>query len=287
MVSFLIFLALIWLVIASIQDIKKREVPNWLSFSLIIFALSYRAFYSIINSDAWFFLYGVFGFVCFFILAYIFYYCRVFAGGDSKLLMGLGAILPFGINWYGNLLLLFGFVFVLLVIGGIYGLLYSIGLVFSNKKQFVNEFRKQFILRKSFVLIGLVFSLLSCGFVFYFQESLFSLLSIIILAAPLLFIYGRAVEESCLIKEVRGKDLTVGDWLYEEVTIKIQGKTRKIKPYWEGLSEKEISILRRYGKKIKIKQGIPFVPVFLFSLIFFILFKDSSWLWILRLQEIF
>jgi Flp pilus assembly protein protease CpaA len=53
---FLIILAGIWLVIASLQDIKKREVPNWLNFSLIIFALGYRAIYASINSDLMFFV---------------------------------------------------------------------------------------------------------------------------------------------------------------------------------------------------------------------------------------
>ena len=36
---FLIILALIWLIFAVISDLKTREVPNWLNFSLIIFAL--------------------------------------------------------------------------------------------------------------------------------------------------------------------------------------------------------------------------------------------------------
>jgi preflagellin peptidase FlaK len=92
---FLIILAGIWLVIASLQDIKKREVPNWLNFSLIAFALAYRAFYSIVNQDSLFFLYGLLGFLVFLVLAYAFYYGKVFGGGDAKLFMAIGAILPF------------------------------------------------------------------------------------------------------------------------------------------------------------------------------------------------
>lgn len=62
--------------------------------------------------------------------------------------------------------------------------------------------------------------------------------------------------------------VTIGDWLYEEVKI---GK-KNIKPYWEGLSEKEVELIRKSNKKVLIKQGIPFVPGFLIAFILLILF---------------
>jgi Flp pilus assembly protein protease CpaA len=40
-IVFLIVLGIIWLWIASLQDLKKREVLNWVSFSLIVFAISF------------------------------------------------------------------------------------------------------------------------------------------------------------------------------------------------------------------------------------------------------
>ena len=91
---FLIILAFIWLIVASVLDFKTREIPNWLNFSLITFALAFRALFSIVESEPLFFVYGVLGFAMFFILANIFYYARIIAGGDAKLLMGLGAVLP-------------------------------------------------------------------------------------------------------------------------------------------------------------------------------------------------
>ena len=104
MYEFLLILGLIWLIAGSVFDIKKREIPNWLSFSLIIFALSYRLVYSVINSNIMFFAYGLFGFFLFFILAYVFYYARIFAGGDAKLLMGLGAVLSLGDSFFRNII---------------------------------------------------------------------------------------------------------------------------------------------------------------------------------------
>jgi len=269
MIEFLIVLAIIWLVTASISDLKKYEVPNWLSFSLIVFVLAFRAFYSVANNDLMFFVYGLLGFLVFFVLAYVFYYSRLFAGGDAKLLMGLGAVLPFSNSISSNLLISGIFIFLFLVVGSVYGLLYSGVLVFMNKNKFVNEFKKQFKLRKIFVLIGLIFSLASFVFVFYFKDVILVLLPLVIILFPVLFIYGKSVEEACMIKEIPGKKVTIGDWLYEEIKV---GKKR-IKPNWEGLDEKEVKLLSRV-KKVKIKYGIPFIPSFLFAFILLILLKD-------------
>ena len=75
---FLFGLFFVWTLFASIQDLKKREVANWLNFSLIAFALVYRLFYSVAVKDYSFFVYGLLGFAVFFILAYAFYYLGVF-----------------------------------------------------------------------------------------------------------------------------------------------------------------------------------------------------------------
>ena len=37
---FLAIIAIIWLIFASISDIKTHEVPNWLTYSLIIIGFS-------------------------------------------------------------------------------------------------------------------------------------------------------------------------------------------------------------------------------------------------------
>jgi len=85
---FLFVLAFVWMIFAVVQDLKTREVANWLNFSLIGFALAYRAFYSSFTGEWMFLGFGFLGFLMFFILAHVFYYSKVFAGGDAKLLMG-------------------------------------------------------------------------------------------------------------------------------------------------------------------------------------------------------
>ena len=267
---FLIIIGLIYLVVASISDLRKREVLNWLSFSLIIFGLAYRALYAIFNQDAGFFLYGLLGFSIFFALAYLFYYARVFAGGDAKLLMGLGAVLSIGSGFLDNLILFIIFVLLLFAAGSLWGLGYSLFLALRCKK-FPEEFKKQFEDNKI-----LFYSLLGLAVILFLITIFFKLYSlsffpVIILLFPILYIYAKAVENACMIVEISGKEATIGDWLYEK--IKINGKV--IKPNWEGLDEKEVELIKKYGKKVKIKQGIPFVPSFLFAFILFLLFKDN------------
>ena len=60
---FLLFLGILWMVVAVIQDFRSREVANWWNFSLIIAALSYRGFVSIFNLNPWYALWGVIGLI--------------------------------------------------------------------------------------------------------------------------------------------------------------------------------------------------------------------------------
>ena len=61
----LIITGLIGLIIASITDIKTREVPDWLSYSLIIIGLTIRLFYSLAYQEWLFLIQGLIGFASF------------------------------------------------------------------------------------------------------------------------------------------------------------------------------------------------------------------------------
>jgi Flp pilus assembly protein protease CpaA len=258
---FLIVLALVWIVAAVIQDFRKREIPNWLNFSLIAFALAYRAFYSVIFWDVQPIFYGLLGFGVFFVFAEMLYYSRVFAGGDAKLLMALGAVLPFSDSLALNLLIFGAFLFLLLFLGSVYGIVYSLVLVFSGKKKFIPEFVKQAKQKKYLFFVAAAFSLISLGFVFYSGELSFAVFPVVFILFPFLFAYAKTVEENYFIASVPAKDLTLGDWLYEEIII---GK-KKLKPDWEGLTEGQLKLLQKRGKKVAIKQGIPFAFAFLLA----------------------
>ena len=85
----LIAFAIFWLALASIQDLKRREVENWWSISLVVVVMAFRAFWSVQDLNIWPFLWGLMGLVFGFALANLFYYARMFAAGDFKLLINI------------------------------------------------------------------------------------------------------------------------------------------------------------------------------------------------------
>ncbi len=258
---FLIVLAFVWIIIAVVQDLRKREIANWLNFSLVAIALSYRAFLSVFFRNYWYFIYGLIGFGIFFVLANVLYYGRVFAGGDAKLLIGLGAVLPFSLSLFLNLKIFLYFFVLLLFAGSIYGLFFSIVLSYKNREKFSQEFFKQFEKNKKLFQIFIGLAILVLVGVWIIKEYLFMWFSLIIVIFPFLFVYAKAIEESCMIKERKASELTVGDWLAKDVKI---GK-KLVKQNWEGLSEKELAILQKSKRKVLVKEGIPFTPAFLIA----------------------
>lgn len=271
-IIFLIVLGILWMSFAVANDLKERIVPNWLNFSLIIFALGTRFFYSLFNSDFSFFYQGLIGFGIFFVLGNAFYYSKMFAGGDAKLMIALGAILGFS-NIFAQNLNNFAIFFILFLFSGaIYGIAWS-GFLFSrNYKACKKEIPKQFNKNKRNNYLGIVFGVLFLIFGFY--NSIFFYFGILIFFLPFLYTYAKAVDESCLVKNMKTKNLSEGDWLYHE--LKIGKKT--IKANWEGLTKEEIKLIRKKFKEIKIRFGIPFTPVFLISflVLVYLYFKGVS-----------
>jgi len=267
-IIFLLILALVWIVFATIQDLKKREVANWLSFSLIIFALGFRFFYCLFfqNAEGFSFFYqGLIGLGIFFVIGNLFYYGRIFAGGDAKLMIALGTVLPFSENFFVNLKIFILFFFVFMFVGAFYSLTISIILSLKNIKSWKKEFCQQLNKKKKliclFMFLGLI--LMALGFI----ENLLFIFGVFVFILPYFYIYAKSIDEVCMVKKIKTNQLMEGDWLYRDVKI----GNKVIKKSWDGLSKKDIREIKKSYKKIKIKQGIPFVPVFLFSFLILVL----------------
>lgn len=264
-------LALIWILFAVIQDIRTREIANWLNFSLIIFALGFRFFYSLFEmNDFGFFYQGVIGFGIFFVLSNLFYYGKMFAGGDQKLMMALGAVLPFSLDFVYNLKILGGFVFLFLVVGAVYGLLASLYFGIKNFKKFRKEFAKQLNLNRNFVILFLAFA---CLFLFlgFFYSLLFPF-GIFFFIMPYFYLYVKAVDEACMVRKIKTEKLTLGDWLYKDVKV---GRN-VVKATWDGLTEKDLKLLKK-KKFVYVRYGVQFAPVFLISFILIGLIIKFGW----------
>lgn len=269
-VIFLFLIGFVWILFASIEDIRTREVANWISFSLVIFALGFRLFYSLFNSNFNLLYQGLIGFGIFLVLGNLLYYSRMFAGGDAKLMMALGAVLGFSFVFIENLKSYGLFFFLFLVSGAVYGLVMTFIISFRNFGKFRGAYKKNFWQNKNVVFLIMIVGIFIA--VFGFMFSMFFTLGAIIFVFPYFYIYAKTVDNVCMVKTISTKDLTEGDWLFGNVKI---GR-KVIKPSWGGLSKEDIRQIRRRYRKIKVKYGIAFVPVFFIAYVVYFYFWLSG-----------
>jgi Flp pilus assembly protein protease CpaA len=261
-VIFLICLGLVWIVFATVQDLKHREIANWLNFSLAIFALGFRFFYSLFSgNDFSFFYQGLIGLGIFFVIGNLFYYGRIFAGGDAKLMISLGAIIPLYSNFQENVNIFLVFILLFLLVGAVYGLTTSLVFAFKNKREFSKEFKKQFRKNKKIVYLSLFFGIVLLAIGFLFEPSFY--FGVLVFVSSYFYLFAKSVDEACMIKKISVNKVTEGDWLYKDIKI---GK-KLIKAKWDGLSKSEINLLKKNKREIYIRYGIQFTPVFLISFI--------------------
>ena len=260
------------LLIGSFTDLKTREVPDWLNYGLIISGIGLNLLFSAVYSNSSFIINSLVGLAVFFGIAYIMFYAGQWGGGDSKMLMGLGAMIGIDASFKTSQFI-FGFFINALFIGAVYGLLWSIFLVFKGKKKFLREFNKILSEKKisaakkivliCVVLLLILFFLVGAG---YIKVMLLSL-ALLILTAFYLWIFAKAIEKTSMYKLVEPSKLTEGDWIVKDVFV---GKEYICGPKDLGIEKKQIKrLIELYKqgrvKKILIKEGIPFVPSFLIA----------------------
>lgn len=250
----------------SITDFKKREVPDWISHGFIWTALVTRLMYSFAYGDFSVILSGVLGFLIGFAASYLFYYLAQWGGGDAKIFMGLGAVFGATIN--------FAVFFVLLLfIGAIYGILFSIYLAIKNKKEFAATFKNNFRKYKTLFAVCCILLLISLFSSRIFTDALIEFLAfglgIILFIGTISFMFIKSVEESCLFQKIKSSQLTEGDWVAE--TIKLNGNLIISKKN-TGITKEQIAKLKNYKQSILVKSGIPFIPAFLLTFVVQFLF---------------
>jgi Flp pilus assembly protein protease CpaA len=266
-VGVLLIIALAWLVFAVVQDLRTREISNWLTFSLLAISLLYSAGHALFYDDVSFFLFSVGGVALFVSIAYLLYYARAFAGGDAKLLMALGGVLPFA-SFRDYLFVGLGFVLMLFAVGAIYSLVYTVFCVVPRWKAFSRYFAVEIKKLQLFCLGAFVLGVLVGLFAGRIDVVYGALFFFVIACLPFVYVYARAVEKVCFVKFMKPALLTEGDWLVEDV--KVRG--RVIHANVHGLSMDEIALLRRAKKSVWIKQGVPFAPAFLLSFVIMVFY---------------
>ncbi|MBW2970529.1 A24 family peptidase, partial [Candidatus Woesearchaeota archaeon] len=246
--------ALISLFIASISDLRTREVPDWLSYATIFFGFGVRIIASAVMQSWQPLIAGILGFIAFVIVALVMFYTGQWGGGDSKLLMGIGVLL--GLNpTLTEIPLLLIFWINSVVAGAVFGLGYSFYLALRNQRKFLRAFRKRKRESRLAFIIFIAAALLFCIASFFFQDPLVRSGILLIASAPVLtfylWLFVKSVEESAMIKFIPIEKLTEGDWIVDEV--KIDGKY-VCGPKDLGIENKQIEKLLKLKHKGKISR---------------------------------
>ncbi len=251
---FILLLAGLYLLITSVLDIKNRFVYDYLTYSFGSIFLILRIILAW-QENSFFQFYGIIPyFLGTLIVSFLLYKLGHWGGGDLKLLGALSIAIPFfpdskGLSFFVN------FLSNTLIAALVYGIVYSLIMMVANFNKLKNIYTKfDSVITFLTVIASVVF--------FVLLNPLGKILSIIILLLPVVYLIRKA-EDSVFIIEKKVKNLEPGDWITEDIEI---SKNKKIVKKPTGISKEDIELLKNSKyKKIKIRDGLPFVPSFFFG----------------------
>ncbi|MBI4017230.1 MAG: prepilin peptidase [Candidatus Aenigmarchaeota archaeon] len=273
----LITIAIAMCAIGSYTDLRIREVPDWLNFAGIVTGVGVHLIGAVMLWKGWFLLESVFGLGIGFGIGALMYYSGQWGGGDSKMLMALGALIGF-MPKIDNLF--FSLLVYTAILGGLYGLVYSFVLAVKNWKKFLAELNK--LLTEIRLLRKVLFAIIVAGLflIVFIDDILFKLLfGYFLIVVPLLlclYYCIKAVEQCCMLQYVSPSLVTEGDWIAKDIIVAYK---RICGPKDLGITKPQLALLQNLGqqgkiKKVLIKYGIPFVPSFLMGLVAALLLKN-------------
>ena len=272
-------ISLSWLLTASIIDLKTREIPDWLTYSLAILSLSSYTYLAIEQKNISVLLISLSSGFLFGILAFLLYYTRQWGGGDVKLFIALGfssAIYPSELLKYFSPNINLYFPLIILTNLVIAAMLYSLAaltfLIIKNNRCFLQEFKKHKSSKIKLICIILAITIFALSFSLRNPSAMYSIiLAILILIFPYLLLSTRIIEKIAMTKAIP-LEKAVGEWLAEDIIINNKLILSKKTP---EIRYEDIKKLKRYSiSSIKIKIGIPFAPTFLLALILSLLFGN-------------
>ncbi len=267
------------LIFGSVTDLRSREVPDWLNYGLMMTGVAIGVMLSVLEGSYVPILKSIAGLALFYGIGALMYYTGQWGGGDSKMIMGLGAIMGIGFTWplssdWKTWPFMLIFIIMTLIAGAVYGIAWTIFLAIKNRKAFLKDFSERMEKYKTWkliiaVLMGIVMTaaIIYRDVIYMIPFSVF-----LVMIIPILFYLSiaiKSIEKVCMIKKVTPDKLTEGDWIAKDIKV---GSKIITGPKDLGVTLKKIEELKKlYSKKkigkVTIKEGIPFVPSFLMSYI--------------------
>jgi Flp pilus assembly protein protease CpaA len=259
------------LLFGTITDLRTTEVPDWLNYAGIAAGIGLHAVSSVLAWSWQPLIECALGLVVFVALGLLMYYAGQWGGGDSKLMMALGAIFGLRLS-LGDFSV--GFLINSLLAGAVYGVLSVAFIAAKNRKTFVPAFGKLAKQRPMQLvrMLSLLFAIAVLAIVFLVNDVHLRIPLLVLALLFPLFAYSllviKAVEQSCMLKTIPPSQLREGDWIVKDVVV--AGK-RITGPKDLGVTKQQIAELQELSKKhkilVEIKNGIPFVPSFLLAFV--------------------
>ena len=265
--NILLTVGIVGLVAASVSDIKTKEVPDWISYSMIFSGIFLRLIFSAKTFIWSFFFIGLLGFFSMLLLGNLMYYTKQWGGGDTKIMMGIGAL--FATINEQNLFLL-NLIINLLIVGAIYGIVWSIILAIKNKDKFLKEIHKKMRDNKRLGLILLIISIILTINLLFVQNKIVKIFIFTIVLLVGLYYYLliviKAIEDSSMYRTISVSKLTEGDWIAHNINLNHRIIYKKSSL---GVTKDQLSLIKKSKiKRVLIKEGIPFIPsIFIATLI--------------------
>lgn len=286
----LVVVLLIYLVIASISDLKKLEVPDWLNYSLILLGLSYNTFISISVSSFIPIIESIVGFATCYALSSLLYYSGQWGGGDAKFFTGIGALYGIPVSLSFPFLNLLGrshngfsilpFMVLSMIAGGIFGIIYIAIKAIHKRKEFLKEYKFQSEKIRKYKLILLITSLFLMFSSLLIKEPHLKISIITLGIFPylsiLLYAFVKSAEKSVMTKDIEIKHLTEGDWITQDIIVdgNLICKKKKVGLELDDLEKLKSLYSKGKIKKVTIKNGFPFIPSFLIGYIAYIFLAE-------------
>ena len=265
MEGILFTLVFVALTIATLTDIYKKEVPDTVTYSLVILGFSLNIFLGLIHKDLSYMYESLAGFLFASLIGLILFYTAQWGGGDAKLIMGIGATVGLPISLQGVPFLVI-FIINSFLVGALYGVAWIATLALFNLELVVTKVRENLSDTKKLGLLGVVFIfialLIPVFTVDIIQEMALLYVGFLFLLSlfPFLLVSIRIVEDEVMQEQRSVEDLVPGDWVLEQPDGFEINKT--------GISEEDIEELKESNiESILVKKGIPFVPSFLIAFV--------------------
>lgn len=272
--------AILFLLAASIHDLKSGEIPDKITIGFTATILAISTLLYLTTSDADALIRPISVGTGYFLITYVLYHYGHWGGGDVKLLAGVGCALglmdALGHGWNSPL---FPYYLVYPINMGFlvlpYAMAYTLILGFSKPAVF-KQFLRQLASIKAVtaILLSLAIPLL---LYMHTKFTLFLLLSALMPSITLASLFLKTSEEILLTKTIDISELKESDALAEDLTY--NGEKIALKREIEGVGGKlnMIKQLASEGKippKIRIRWGVKFAPIITLSFLTTVYFGD-------------